>query len=681
MFRIVLSLFLCLAACADDHIVLRNGSDVSGQIVSEEGDTIILHVEKPAGDMVFTYKDILRINGISAEEILRVRKLSDDLAGLITARTEMSFGGAVSRAIRTPQQLEEELTKQAAAAREAATAGFLSNRTVSLRFLGLVPPDFDYEAQVTQLPVAMSRAWFDRSQVSLWLLLDRHNAAPTSNEPDWGVEWFLSAVGSGEEEYDVLHELGHYAASQLVDWDAEKTAAARNDDAALAFETLWEGTADLLALEVIFEKAGLDASRVGNARSAVAHVPHRKALVALGTPAPYRSRVFFARDHGVEFLSQARRMKGWKVVRKALYDPPASTEQVLHPEKYFCEKDMPITVKLPSPVMGIGSWDSVDENTLGEFGTLLVLSQGNEAETAAKAAAGWGGDRWQLYRSNQGAVGLAWLSAWDTEDDAKQFVGAAAKWLEKRHGGAGLAPTNEMLAGSDHGVGFFIERKADKVLVCDGFPPDLKEPLRKGLWVAEAARATGSAEVWIQAAEWKSAVAPVTALSDLLKVASPAAPTGAVGDKGFDCVEQGFSLAAAGEWQLAAPDADQKKRGVFVAGKVRLETASVEVTVESVAKGISPGVVFASFLKDQLAKVADGKQTIASRSATQVMGRPAFVVNAFPKALVDGRQYRTKEVVVALDGRAVHFRFQGPDETFASLEPHLARLLEGFAAK
>lgn len=680
MFRIVLlSLFLCLAARADDHIVLRNGSDVSGTIVSEEGETIILRVEKPAGDMVFTYKDILAINGISADEILRVRKMTSDFAGLVTARTGMSFGGPVSRAIRTPQQLEEALTKQAAAAKEAVPTGFLAKRTLSLRFLGLVPGDFDYETQITQLPIAFSRAWFDRSQMALWLVLDRRNSPPATNEPDWGAEWFLSGIGSGEEEYDVLHEMGHYASSQLIDWEAEKSAAAGNDDAALAFEALWEGTADLVALEIIFEKANLDVAKIGGARSAVAHVPHRKALIALGAPAPYRSRVFFARDHGAEFLSQARRMKGWKVVRKALYEPPTSTEQVLHPEKYFCEKDMPIAVKLPNP--GIGSWDSVDENTLGEFGTLLVLSQGNDAEAASKAAAGWGGDRWQIYRSKGGALGLAWLSAWDTEDDAKEFVGAAAKWLEKRHGGSGLIPTDEMLVGKDQGTGFFVERKGDRVLLCDGFPPELRDPLRKGLWVAEVARAAGSADIWIQAADWKAAATPVPSLNDLLKVASPAAPTGALGDKGFECAEQGFSLAAAGEWQLAAPDAEQKKRGVFVAGKVRKESASVEVTVDTVAKGTSPRLLFASFLKDQLALVADGKQMLISRAAKEVNGRPAFVVNALPSALVDGRRYCTTEFVVALDGRAVHIRFQAPNETFATLEPHFARLLEGFVAK
>jgi len=64
-----------------------------------------------------------------------------------------------------------------------------------------------------------------------------------------------------------------------------------------------------------------------------------------------------------------------------------------------------------------------------------------------------------------------------------------------------------------------------------------------------------------------------------------------------------------------------------------------------------------------------------------VMGRPAFVVNALPSTLVDGRRYCTTEFVVALDGRAVHIRFQAPNETFASLEPHFARLLEGFVAR
>lgn len=679
MMRSVFVLFtLSLALAAEDVLVLQNGSDVSGTIVAEEGDTLVIHIANPPGDMVFPYKDILSINGISADEIRRIRALTDEKAMEIESRTGMAFGGPVSRMVRTPLQLEEALATQA---KEDVVPLKASTRNLSLRYLGLVPGDFDFEAYLRQVPVAFSRAHFDRERVNLWLVLDRRGVAPKSNEPDWGVEWFLTGVGSGEEEFDLVHALGHYAASQIVDGGAAAQARDGNDDAALAFEAFWEGIADLVALETVFERVGLDAARVRDAQTAVMHVPHRNALVALGAPLPFRRRVFFARDHGVAFLSAGRRAQGWKVLRRALSAPPVSTEQVLHPEKYFCEKDLPIVVRPPNPLLGIGAWDVIDEDTLGEFGTSLVLSQGNEAETAAKAAAGWGGDRWQVFRSSEGALGLVWLTVWDTEADAREFASAAAKWLEKRHGGAGLTPEGDLLAGRERGTVYFIERKGEKVLVSDGFPREVREALRNGMWTSEVLRPGGTAETWVSPAEWKAAQETGLALADLVKPPAPATPSGKLGTGGFDCPEQGFALAASGEWQLLDADAADRQRGVFVKARVRMESASAEVRVDALEKGTAPGLYFAAVLRVETQLAADKKQQVVSRSLSTVAGRPALVWVVIPSELVDGMVYRVKQVAIALDGRAVRFRFAAPDESFASLEPHLSRLLDGFTVK
>ncbi|GEM_PF-3164991 len=675
---VLVLLALSLTLSAEDVLVLRNGSDVSGAIIAEKGDTLIIHITKPPGDMNFPYKDILSINGISADEILRIRGVVDQQASAIEARTEMSFGGPVSRLVKTPVQLEDALITEAKA---AVPTGSMATRNLALRYLGLVPGDFDLEGHLAQLPVGFARAHFDRTNVNLWVVLDRRGAVPRSNEAEWGVEWFLAGVGSSEEEFDVAHALGHYAASQLVDWTAAAQARDGNDDAALAFDAFWEGIADLVALETVYAKAGLDAARVPDARSAVSHASHRNALAALSAPQPFRKRVFFAQDQGAAFLAAARRARGWKVIRRTLSSPPVSTEQVLHPEKYFCDKDLPIVVKPPKPLLGIGDWDPIDEDTLGEFGTSLLLSQGNEADTAAKAAAGWGGDRWQVFRSREGALGLVWLTVWDSAAEAKEFTGAVAKWLEKRHGGAGLTPEGDILLGKDRDTVFFVEAKGEKVLVCDGFPRDVREGLRTGMWASEIVRPGGSAETWVSSLEWKAASAAGPLLADLVTSASPAPASGKIGAKGFECLEQGFTLAASGEWQLAEANAEEKKRGVFVKCKVRLEDASLEIGVDILPKGASPGLYFASVLRGEMQLVSDKKQQVVSRSLSTVQGRPALVWVAIPNELVDGKVYRVKQFAIALEGRAIRFRFTAPDETFAALEPQLSRLLDGFAAK
>ena len=63
----------------------------------------------------------------------------------------------------------------------------------------------------------------------------------------------------------------------------------------------------------------------------------------------------------------------------------------------------------------------VDEDTIGELLIAVYLEIGVTPERAAKAAAGWGGDRYVLLSGPNDAIALASLIAWDTEDDAADF--------------------------------------------------------------------------------------------------------------------------------------------------------------------------------------------------------------------------------------------------------------------
>src|SRR4029453_9039671 len=110
-------------------------------------------------------------------------------------------------------------------------------------------------------------------------------------------------------------------------------------------------------------------------------------------------------------------------------NPPASTEQVLHPEKYAAH-EAPVDVTLPSDLaakMGAG-WSKGLEDTLGEFQLKVWLDQvaaGNGAPSPTEAAAGWGGDRVMLLDGPSGARAIALKTAWDTPADAQQFAQVA----------------------------------------------------------------------------------------------------------------------------------------------------------------------------------------------------------------------------------------------------------------
>jgi hypothetical protein len=153
----------------------------------------------------------------------------------------------------------------------------------------------------------------------------------------------------------------------------------------------------------------------------------------------------FAYMQGLEFVSSLVDRGGFGMIMEAYRNPPVSTEQILHPDKY--PADAPVKVDMPDFKSALGDgWKELDSNVLGEWYTFLVLSYGDDPahrvpeRTARAAAAGWGGDRYLVYiRESDKAVVLALQSRWDTENDAREFYDAMKRYGESRWGSGGTA--------------------------------------------------------------------------------------------------------------------------------------------------------------------------------------------------------------------------------------------------
>jgi hypothetical protein len=123
----------------------------------------------------------------------------------------------------------------------------------------------------------------------------------------------------------------------------------------------------------------------------------------------------------------------WTVVNAALrFRPPASTEQVLHPDAYI-RVDKPLHVQIAAqPILGAG-WRRLVSGTWGEWATSELL--GN-----ADAAAGWGGDAYELWQRGGGACpapcsgrdALIMRWRWDSARDQGEFEAALRDWVSGR---------------------------------------------------------------------------------------------------------------------------------------------------------------------------------------------------------------------------------------------------------
>jgi hypothetical protein len=101
---------------------------------------------------------------------------------------------------------------------------------------------------------------------------------------------------------------------------------------------------------------------------------------------------------------------------------PASTEQVLHPERY-AKRDVPVSLTFSSAP------EVLYEDVLGESEIRVLMARltgANEVRVATPV--GWGGDRYRVYRSAAGPA-LVWYMVWDEQRSADAFMKRYAEQL------------------------------------------------------------------------------------------------------------------------------------------------------------------------------------------------------------------------------------------------------------
>lgn len=255
-------------------------------------------------------------------------------------------------------------------------------------------------------------------------------------------EMYVIADGDfGAEAYFYAHEVVHALQDAWLDPnDRLEETTSDNSDETLARLALYEGDAVSAANDYLAAHPDLALALV---REANADFP-----VLAGAPAAVSATLVFPYFSGERFVTRLLGEEGWDAVDAAYADLPASTEQILHPQKYL-QRDRPVSVPLPEPsALGVG-WQLVSDDTLGELQTALLLAnlgpgrgfntltgQLDLPEAARNAAAGWDGDRFALWEDAAGKREiLVWRSAWDTPRDARAFSRALAQFGETRWGG------------------------------------------------------------------------------------------------------------------------------------------------------------------------------------------------------------------------------------------------------
>ncbi len=254
-------------------------------------------------------------------------------------------------------------------------------------------------------------------------------------------EFYLAAwLPVADQKRVMAHELVHALQDQHFNLRRFEGWPKGDSDAELAAHALVEGEATLVMIEYDFELQGmkLDVNKIGaltdNLIGQDSDNDAKSYPVLARAPNVLKENLQFPYLYGARFVGTVLRDRSWQALDASYASLPASTEQIMHPER-FLDRDSPVKIELPGLTGSLGpDWKQADADVNGEFGYLVALAEFIPKRAALQAAAGWGGDRYALYENRiTGTLVLAQYTAWDSETDAREFFDAYLERTGKRY--------------------------------------------------------------------------------------------------------------------------------------------------------------------------------------------------------------------------------------------------------
>jgi hypothetical protein len=233
----------------------------------------------------------------------------------------------------------------------------------------------------------------------------------------------------------MAHELTHALQDQTFHIQQWTKAAKGNDDAEFSRDAVLEGSAMIAMIDYLLHDTGAtfrDLARF-DLSQIMGDVNDSQQLNDV--PLVLKDQLLFPYLAGASFsVKVLDAAGGWTGLHTIFEKPPASTQQIMHPDLYL-RGVVPETVELPR-MNGIvpRGWKKLDENVIGEFGFNQLFKQFLGKARADELAALWSGDRYALYEeSPQGRAMLVIRVRLAGEAEAARFFAGYSELLEKRN--------------------------------------------------------------------------------------------------------------------------------------------------------------------------------------------------------------------------------------------------------
>jgi hypothetical protein len=303
----------------------------------------------------------------------------------------------------------------------------IRNEGLALQLLGFVPTQFDYEAAEYQLLQDQLAGYY---------------------EPADGTMYMASDLGDDEAEATLAHELVHALQDQR--WNLEERSKYRpgDGDRSEAVSALAEGDATSTMFDIMIARAAAGAHKTAldMPDDLFSEQIRRGMNEGPGANAPHVMRTSLAAPYiyGTLFVHSLRRTGGWEAVNRAWEDPPTTSEQILHVDKWTAHEPAVSVAAPPFATLGTG-WSAADEDSEGELGTRIAFEEWMDPKAAARTSADWGGDRGVLLTNGDRAA-FVWRLRFDKgtngkDDRSARAFAAVTKALEKSLGATAVHET------------------------------------------------------------------------------------------------------------------------------------------------------------------------------------------------------------------------------------------------
>ena len=338
----------------------------------------------------------------------------DEIQQQVMSYRGLKLKGPFTRELLTPDQLKQNVINDFF---KDYTPDDAARDSKILAAFGLLSPGFDLQQFYIDLYSEQVAGYYDNKTRSMYVI---------SGESFGGTERMTYA-----------HEFTHTLQDQNFDIEnglkVNTENCKKDTEYCAAVSALMEGDASLSEYTWFAQySTALDKQQVQQFQQTYTSPVYDSA------PEYMKQDFLFPYTQGYDFVNALYAKNKWQSIDDAFLNPPVSTEQILHPEKYPNDKPIEVTVPDFTSTLGAG-WKELDRNVMGEMYISLILDAGIkpayrlDATTAKAAAAGWGGDTYVFYADqSKNDFVMVWQSLWETPKDANEFWAASLAYGNQR---------------------------------------------------------------------------------------------------------------------------------------------------------------------------------------------------------------------------------------------------------